>query len=219
MSIYRPVPAKREDETVDYTYAEIVLPPTASELEIKSLEQPYIFGDQVHFFWDNIVVRATIIPYNFPPVDADEFQYEFRNHPIVQKRVINPIIHQVKFDLCTLIPLLERFKQLPKNVLSKTAFSYYRTSCLENHFMHVYRVNDSTSWGENNGNGLLKCVLDYKGVSKRIVPGEEDLVDMTENIEMVDGMNFACVSGENLKEAFERALRIYEMNERIRGAK
>ena len=193
------------------------MPPAASDLEIRSLEQPSISGNKLFFSWNDIIVRATITPYHFPPVKADELSYDFSGNPIVQREVINPILHEVKLDLCNIASFLERFRQLPKNVLSTTAFSYSRTPVIENPFAHLYRVNDSTSWGKNNSSGLLKCVLDYKGVPKRIVPGKEDFVDMAQHIEMVNGTNFACIIGQSLKEAFERALKIYEMSERIRG--
>ena len=205
----------RDYEVVDYTHAKIRFPPSVNESNIKALEQPDIFENQVHFAWLDKIVEVTITPYHLPPInineDYRELQHDFKDHPIVKKRVIEPAKHNTLVDLAGICSLLQEFEKLIEAGVVRPELTYTKEPHPKEIFRHVYRVNDSTSLQD----GLLKKVLRYKGVSKQIVPGREDLVDIAEHLEMVDGKTYACSKGESLKEAFKTALQVYEMRERL----
>lgn len=211
----RPDPEFSVSDTFgNYSYLEADLGPHIFKDAVKVFKDPVIGGKELLFSWNNMFIRAELARYCFPSVSAYERQYDFSNNPVVQKKVIKPALLEIKLDLELLIPFFERFKKLPKSVLHHPEICYSKNQVGQ--FDYVYRIFDNTSWGKNTGKGLLRKVGLYRDISKQIVKGDEDLVDIAQNIEMVDKKNFACVVSNKLNKAFEIALNIYEMHKRLR---
>ena len=188
-----------------YHQASLNLPGPPSKAMFRP--RPSVSFDTVKFTRNRCYVRARIQPYYLPP--------DLSENTEVQRTVIKPIVKLVSADLATIDDLLPILDSLSHNAIMHGTLFYDRAP-----EGGAFRVYDQTNFqyyrAAERNDRLFGRVLLFKGVDESIIaPANRDLVDKAQNVGQ-DADKVPHVEGKTLREAFERAISIYQAADRLR---
>lgn len=199
---------EKQDDKIDthYTDATIYFPEWEAEMRnaapdesfFNNLVEPKLNGNLINYKEHGFIVEAHIYPHNIPVQLADM--------PEVKKKILDPVVKVIKSDVSSIEDLLGDLRKLART--NKIHNKMYYTRNMNGDEFNVYDYALEKKFDKLHQITKIPRImlhrdyLAFYNLAERVTPRQENPM-------------IACIKGSTLKEATERALKIYNSKEEI----
>lgn len=187
---------------LSYTKATIYLPEWYKRYNQKlKANEGTLEGWGLSFTRGDYCIHAEIWPYSIP--------IEFSNNPEIKTKILIPSIEAVVADIKPIEDLLKEFRSFVKAGKLQENLFYEKEPVLGESFKFYDYM------GSRNGEPFKKLIK-FKGIPDQLLKKKYQEFPKLANSICQENGNVPYIQGKTLRESAERALRIYQLSEKLK---